>query len=170
MAELILKPGKERSAMRRHPWIFAGAVEKSSRQGVDRRQAEGARGAVACRVAAHQFHRRAAGRGAGRPACVQRRQRAVEQREGQADAAVVELHGAELALPARLVGERRQDDALHARRPQRRIDALRGVDEPAANGSSAAHSLSACLWERPTGRDCAPQEVPLGCSRRYRGQ
>ncbi|MBK7135903.1 MAG: class I SAM-dependent rRNA methyltransferase [Rhodocyclales bacterium] len=26
MAELILKPGKERSAMRRHPWIFAGAV------------------------------------------------------------------------------------------------------------------------------------------------
>jgi 23S rRNA (cytosine1962-C5)-methyltransferase len=26
MSELILKPGKERSAMRRHPWIFEGAV------------------------------------------------------------------------------------------------------------------------------------------------
>lgn len=26
MTELILKPGKERSAMRRHPWIFEGAV------------------------------------------------------------------------------------------------------------------------------------------------
>jgi 23S rRNA (cytosine1962-C5)-methyltransferase len=26
MTELILQPGKERSAMRRHPWIFAGAV------------------------------------------------------------------------------------------------------------------------------------------------
>ena len=26
MAELILKPGKERSVMRRHPWIFEGAV------------------------------------------------------------------------------------------------------------------------------------------------
>ena len=92
------------------------------------------------------------------------------QHQGQLSTAVVELHGAELALLARPVGEWRQDDTLHARRPQRRIDALRGVDEPAANGSSAAHSLSACLWERPTGRDCAPQEVPLGCSRRYRGQ
>ena len=28
MAELILKPGKERSAMRRHPWIFEGSVER----------------------------------------------------------------------------------------------------------------------------------------------
>ncbi|WP_374602435.1 class I SAM-dependent rRNA methyltransferase [Niveibacterium sp.] len=26
MAQLILKPGKERSVMRRHPWIFAGSV------------------------------------------------------------------------------------------------------------------------------------------------
>jgi 23S rRNA (cytosine1962-C5)-methyltransferase len=26
MAELILKPGKERSSMRRHPWIFEGSV------------------------------------------------------------------------------------------------------------------------------------------------
>jgi len=26
MAELILEPGKERSVMRRHPWIFAGSV------------------------------------------------------------------------------------------------------------------------------------------------
>lgn len=28
MAELILAPGKERSVMRRHPWIFAGSVAK----------------------------------------------------------------------------------------------------------------------------------------------
>ncbi|MDR1709342.1 MAG: 23S rRNA (cytosine(1962)-C(5))-methyltransferase RlmI, partial [Candidatus Accumulibacter sp.] len=28
MAELILKPGRERSILRRHPWIFAGAVER----------------------------------------------------------------------------------------------------------------------------------------------
>jgi len=28
MAELILKPGKERSLLRRHPWIFAGAVAR----------------------------------------------------------------------------------------------------------------------------------------------
>lgn len=28
MAELILKPGKERSVLRRHPWIFAGSVER----------------------------------------------------------------------------------------------------------------------------------------------
>lgn len=28
MAELILNPGKERSAMRRHPWIFAGSVAR----------------------------------------------------------------------------------------------------------------------------------------------
>ncbi len=27
MTELILKPGKERSAMRRHPWIFEGSVD-----------------------------------------------------------------------------------------------------------------------------------------------
>lgn len=27
MTELILKPGKERSVMRHHPWIFAGSVE-----------------------------------------------------------------------------------------------------------------------------------------------
>jgi len=26
MAELILKPGKERSVLRRHPWIFAGSI------------------------------------------------------------------------------------------------------------------------------------------------
>jgi 23S rRNA (cytosine1962-C5)-methyltransferase len=30
MAQLILKPGKERSVMRRHPWIFAGSVAKLS--------------------------------------------------------------------------------------------------------------------------------------------
>lgn len=30
MAELILAPGKERSVMRRHPWIFAGSVAKLS--------------------------------------------------------------------------------------------------------------------------------------------
>lgn len=28
MARLILQPGKERSLMRRHPWIFAGSVER----------------------------------------------------------------------------------------------------------------------------------------------
>ncbi|WP_417068614.1 class I SAM-dependent rRNA methyltransferase [Niveibacterium terrae] len=28
MAQLILKPGKERSLMRRHPWIFAGSVAR----------------------------------------------------------------------------------------------------------------------------------------------
>ncbi|NJA88437.1 23S rRNA (cytosine(1962)-C(5))-methyltransferase RlmI [Rhodocyclus tenuis] len=28
MAKLILHPGKERSLLRRHPWIFAGAVER----------------------------------------------------------------------------------------------------------------------------------------------
>ena len=28
MTELILKPGKERSLFRRHPWIFAGSVER----------------------------------------------------------------------------------------------------------------------------------------------
>ena len=28
MADLILKPGKERSVIRRHPWIFAGSVER----------------------------------------------------------------------------------------------------------------------------------------------
>ena len=28
MAELILQPGKERTAMRRHPWIFEGSVER----------------------------------------------------------------------------------------------------------------------------------------------
>lgn len=28
MADLILKPGKERSVLRRHPWIFAGSVER----------------------------------------------------------------------------------------------------------------------------------------------
>jgi 23S rRNA (cytosine1962-C5)-methyltransferase len=28
MAELILKPGKERSVLRHHPWIFAGAVAR----------------------------------------------------------------------------------------------------------------------------------------------
>src|SRR5574343_1230947 len=28
MSELILKPGKERSVFRRHPWIFAGSVER----------------------------------------------------------------------------------------------------------------------------------------------
>lgn len=27
MAELVLKPGKERSVMRRHPWLFAGSVD-----------------------------------------------------------------------------------------------------------------------------------------------
>ncbi|MFO1403687.1 MAG: hypothetical protein U1E96_03810 [Azonexus sp.] len=26
MAKLILLPGKERSALRRHPWLFAGSV------------------------------------------------------------------------------------------------------------------------------------------------
>jgi 23S rRNA (cytosine1962-C5)-methyltransferase len=26
MAELILKPGREKSLMRRHPWVFSGAV------------------------------------------------------------------------------------------------------------------------------------------------
>lgn len=28
MAELILKPGKERSLLRRHPWIFSGSVDR----------------------------------------------------------------------------------------------------------------------------------------------
>ena len=28
MAELVLQPGKERTAMRRHPWIFEGSVER----------------------------------------------------------------------------------------------------------------------------------------------
>ena len=28
MADLILKPGKERSVIRRHPWIFAGSVDR----------------------------------------------------------------------------------------------------------------------------------------------
>jgi len=28
MAQLILNPGKERSLFRRHPWIFAGSVER----------------------------------------------------------------------------------------------------------------------------------------------
>ncbi len=28
MTQLILKPGKERSLMRRHPWIFAGSVDR----------------------------------------------------------------------------------------------------------------------------------------------
>jgi 23S rRNA (cytosine1962-C5)-methyltransferase len=28
MAQLILQPGKERSLLRRHPWLFAGAVER----------------------------------------------------------------------------------------------------------------------------------------------
>jgi len=28
MAKLILKPGKERSLVRRHPWVFSGAVER----------------------------------------------------------------------------------------------------------------------------------------------
>jgi 23S rRNA (cytosine1962-C5)-methyltransferase len=28
MAQLILKPGKERSLLRRHPWLFAGSVER----------------------------------------------------------------------------------------------------------------------------------------------
>jgi len=28
MAELILKPGREKSLLRRHPWVFSGAVEK----------------------------------------------------------------------------------------------------------------------------------------------
>ena len=28
MATLILKPGKEKSVLRRHPWIFAGAIEQ----------------------------------------------------------------------------------------------------------------------------------------------
>ncbi len=28
MAKLILKPGKERSLLRRHPWVFSGAVER----------------------------------------------------------------------------------------------------------------------------------------------
>src|SRR5574343_1896830 len=28
MSELILKPGKERSVFRRHPWIFEGSVER----------------------------------------------------------------------------------------------------------------------------------------------
>jgi len=30
MAELILKPGREKSLLRRHPWIFSGAVEHVS--------------------------------------------------------------------------------------------------------------------------------------------
>ncbi|HEX5125770.1 MAG TPA: 23S rRNA (cytosine(1962)-C(5))-methyltransferase RlmI, partial [Rhodocyclaceae bacterium] len=28
MAALILKAGKERTVLRRHPWIFAGSVER----------------------------------------------------------------------------------------------------------------------------------------------
>jgi len=28
--EIVLKPGRERSLMRRHPWIFSGAIESSS--------------------------------------------------------------------------------------------------------------------------------------------
>jgi len=28
MAKLILKSGKEKSLLRRHPWIFSGAVER----------------------------------------------------------------------------------------------------------------------------------------------
>ncbi len=86
-------------------------------------------------------------------------QRAVEQREGQADAAVVELHGAELAFLARLVGERRQHDARHPHRPKRRVDALRGVDEPAAHrlrdahfflalGCAASYTLARCMKSR----------------------
>ena len=27
-AQLILKPGKERSLLRRHPWVFAAAVDR----------------------------------------------------------------------------------------------------------------------------------------------
>lgn len=30
MAKLILKPGKERSLLRRHPWVFAGAIAQAS--------------------------------------------------------------------------------------------------------------------------------------------
>ena len=29
MADLILKPGKDRSLLRRHPWIFAGSVART---------------------------------------------------------------------------------------------------------------------------------------------
>ncbi len=28
MAELVLKPGREKSLLRRHPWIFSGAVQR----------------------------------------------------------------------------------------------------------------------------------------------
>src|SRR5215475_140740 len=28
MARLILKPGREKSLLRRHPWIFSGAVQR----------------------------------------------------------------------------------------------------------------------------------------------
>ncbi|TRZ56416.1 MAG: 23S rRNA (cytosine(1962)-C(5))-methyltransferase RlmI, partial [Rhodocyclaceae bacterium] len=28
MTQLILKPGRERSVLRRHPWLFEGAVER----------------------------------------------------------------------------------------------------------------------------------------------
>src|ERR1017187_5265476 len=28
MTQLILQPGKERSLLRRHPWLFAGAVDR----------------------------------------------------------------------------------------------------------------------------------------------
>ncbi|MBI1856226.1 MAG: class I SAM-dependent methyltransferase [Chloroflexi bacterium] len=37
MASLILKPGREKSVLRRHPWIFSGAVER-----VDKEPASGA--------------------------------------------------------------------------------------------------------------------------------
>ena len=28
MAELILKPGREKSLLRRHPWVFSGAIDR----------------------------------------------------------------------------------------------------------------------------------------------
>jgi Cu+-exporting ATPase len=71
---------------------------------------------------------------AGRAAAMQRRKCALEQREGEPDASVVELHGAELAFLARMFHEKRQHEAGQARRAEHGIDALRGLDEPAADG------------------------------------
>jgi len=28
MGEVILKPGREKSVLKRHPWVFSGAIER----------------------------------------------------------------------------------------------------------------------------------------------
>src|SRR5690606_32167207 len=84
-------------------------------------------------VALHQIHRRDAGAGEIALAGMQRRERAVEEDEREADGAVVELYGAELALLAGVLRERRQHDAPHASGPERRLDAGGRLHEPTAN-------------------------------------